>query len=603
MLLIASDSYYSLGQPDKASDILEKSDVPPTFALQLRKAEMLLRTQQSDKVGKAAERVVQGFLLAEDFDDRCFVSALALLIETNTEVRNLDTATDEAFVKLEGVGWIYLGELSRSMGAIPFSSGDNYKAIIGKSVGEAVSWPPDKYTNPGKHRKIIYVLPPIAYLSARAHEGLERLAQLGTEPIWAVQMVKEDGSLDFDNLKGFFAERESPDFFDLYCAKAMPFAFLAAAERDLTKAVAKICSEQRGFIRCNNSSGMDIDRQSEGAASALNGATYVMDGLVALMLAEAGLMERVIEAAPHAIIPLSVVKFLRTLAVQIDPTTSSVGRGGFVGGRFRFTDRSVERDKELYYKLVGASAFLDTLPGKVIGHAPNEEKDDRLWGAIPDCLLDPIHIAQERNAFLLTDDGLMPQAYEFWQKKAAPPHFCSLALVKGMHERNQMSLADYLSYYSTLAGYRYHLLPITVQDLVNAVIPRSQSGLASVEPKNIEYFHLQFTLSEEYGVTEKVALGVVSSFLFQLLSDDSVTEDVADSIFAYTIVRFFGNRESKLQCGVLKEVCRRFLNLQVFLTHRAKRKFGVLSQQLDRFSEAYDPLFAASPSFMKIIRS
>lgn len=149
--------------------------------------------------------------------------------------------------------------------------------------------------------------------------------------------------------------------------------------------------------------------------------------------------------------------------------------------------------------------------------------------------------------------------------------------------------------------YRYHLLPISVGDLLDTVMPKSAAALIGVEPRNIEFLQLQLTLSPEYGVNETTALKILSLFFTQIISDDTVPEDVADTIFAYTIVRFFGQRKSKLQSEVLKEVCRRGLGEERWQSALTKRKYGILVRQLSRFGETYDPIFTAMPILMKVV--
>lgn len=607
IIWVCADSYYLMGRPEKACEIFGEKNVPPTFEFKLVEAQFILRTTRPEKIEQATTRVLEGFLLAEAFDDRTFVSAFGILNEVNKAPNTIGLSTAEpgCFVKLEDLGWIYLGNLSHAMGATAITTGDSYDAIIGKAGGGQVFWPPDKYASPGKQRKIIHILTPLGYLAARAHEGLENLAKLGTEQIWTVQALKEDGTLDLDNITAFLKDqlRNSNEFFETYTTNVLPFGFLAAVEHDLVKAISKISSEGKGFIRCNNGTSADIQRQAGVAESVLTGAPCVMDGLVALMLAESGLLQAVIEAVPHMSVPLSVISYLRKFASDLDPTSTSEGRGGLIGGNLRFTPRAVDRERDLHGKLIEASALLDGLPNKTIGRLIREdEEESSLAKSMPPCLTEPFNIALDKEAYLLTDDGVMPQAYELTEGHKAPKHFSSLALVKALVDKRLIPLADYLHFFSLLAGYRYHLLPISVGDLVDTVMHKTAGGFITVEPRNIEFLQLQLTLSADYGVNETVALRILSLFFGQLITDDTVPEDVVDSIFAYAIIRFFGQRESRLQAEVIKEVCKRQLGDERWLSRLTKKKYEILVKQLSKFSETYDPVFAAMPILMKTIR-
>lgn len=606
IIILCANSNYLLGSADKAVEVFSKHNAPPSFALKLTEAQMLLRTQRNDKREKAAEKVIEGFLLAENFDDRTFVSAFEILNGINSEaIAAFTEAKAGSYIKIEDLGWIYLGDPTNALGAIPVSSGANYEAIIGKAATESILWPPDKYSKPGKTRKMIYILSAIGYLSARAAEGLENLANRGNDAVWSVQALKEDGSLDLETLKAFLNEtnKSSNDFFETYSNSVLPLGFLASIERDLAKAISKITSEDRGFIRCNDGSNADIQRQQIAAKAVIEGSPCVMDGLTALVLAEGNLLQAVLEAVPHMEAPMSVIRYLRKLATDLDSVSGSVGRGSYVGGNFKFVPREENREKEFRKKLIDAASMLDKLPNKSIGRIFEDDDNDEksLQRQIPACLIDALYLARNKGALLLTDDGIMPKAFEITEKKTPPQNVSSLAIVKVLLEQRKISFSQYLNYYSLLAGYRYHLLPISVGDLTDAVMPKT-GGLVVFEPRNIEYLRIQLTLSTAYGVDEAVALKIIAGFLSHLIADDTIPEELADTTFAYTIVNFFGQRESRQQAEVLLQVCKKQMGDERWQTDLSKRKYEILKRQLSRFSETYDPLFARIPTLMKVVR-
>ena len=606
LMWACSDCYSRLGKPDEAYEVFKRFGIEPTFELRVMEAQCVLKTSKQDKHQLAKECLLEAFIRSENYDDRVFVSAFVAVNEVgkSPEQLGMDKVSQGAYIKLDGIGWLFLGAKEKAMGATSIETGESYDALIDQSLGAEISWPADKFSSPGITRKITHILTDIGYLTARSQEGLDNLARLGTEPIWTVQALKEDGTLDVDNLTDFLKDKfkKSNEFFEQYISNVLPFSFLATVEGDIAKAIAKISNEEKGYIRCNDGSSEEIRRQSEVAKRVLAGESCVLDGLSAVMLAEAGLMEQVVKQVPHLCVPVSVISYLRKLASDMDPTTSSEGRGGLVGGKLHFTPKSENRESNFYTKLLAAAETLDKLDNKTIGRLIREEDKDGLLNALPPSLSEPVHIASEKNSCLLADDFFLLKAYERSEQKSLEG-FSSLSLVKELHSNGHVSLKEYLSFFSLLAGYRYHLLPISVGEMIDAVLPKSSSGIVSFEPKNIEYLRLGLTLSPDYGVDETVSLRILSLFFAELIKDDTVTEDICDTIFAYTIVRYFGRRESFTHSEVIKKVVAKKIGDPDWLSVLSKKKYAILVQQLDKFSETYDPMFESIPMLLKAVRS
>jgi len=320
------------------------------------------------------------------------------------------------------------------------------------------------------------------------------------------------------------------------------------------------------------------------------------------MLAEAGLMKQVVEQVSHLCVPVSVISYLRKLASDMDPRNSSEGRGGLVGGKLYFTPKSESQENSFYKKLIAAAEMLDKLENKTIGRLIREDDKQGLLHSLPPSLSEPVHIASEKNACLLVDDFFLLKAYEHSEQKSLDG-FSSISLVKELYSMGHISLEDYLSFFSLLAGYRYHLLPISVGEMIDAVLPKSPSGIVSFEPKNIEYLRLGLTLSRDYGVDETVSLRILCLFFAELITDHTVTEDIFDTILAYTIVRYFGRRESFTHSEVIRKVVAKKIGDSDWLSGLSKRKYKIMSEQLSKFSDTYDPVFESIPLLLKVVKS
>ena len=605
MLLLIANGYLVLSKPELACQVFQKFSLPASFAIKLTHANAILKTSNPNKLEEAAQRVVEAFEASEHPDDRTYVSAFMALNEINQKANVSHSKVEDGyFVKLHELGWFYIGDRHKSLGATAIAQGtENYKALISKTVNEEIDWPSDKYSKPGNKRRIIFILSPVGFLTARAAEAMENLAQQGNDPIWSVQALKEDGSLDIETLTAFLKEhnKSSDDFFKSYCETPFPFSFLAAAEGSLGRAISKVTAEAKGFIRCNVGANDDLERQDNAAKSVLEGAACVIDGLSSIVLCEAGLMQSVLKAIPHLTVPVTVIKELRTLASGFDPATPTAGRGGYAGGRMHFSERNVDKEKILFNNLKLGADLLDALPNKKIAqHDPSTEDENKLPKKIPASMLDALNLAVAMNAKLLTDDGILPKAYELLEKKTPPQNFSSIALIKCFYEKNILSQQDYLKYFSLLSNYRYHLLPISVDGLMQTVMP-TRNGLVSATPKNIEYLNLQLTLSEGYGVNKSLSLKIVTQFISNLIKDDTIPEDFADTVFAYTIVRSIGQKESKILAATLLNICKKQIEDR-WQSNLARKKFEILKRQLAIFSETYDPMIASIPELMKVVR-
>lgn len=603
LLCICAESYYKVGNPNKSYEIFAEYDVQSTWELKITEAQYALKTNKKDKLEIATKCVLEGFSLSKHFDDRIFVSAYEVLNNVNQTSNELElgVAVRGSYVKLEGIGWIYLGPTEKAFGATPLESGESFDSIIGKTISNEISWPPDKFSSPGTTRKIIYIVNEIGYLTARAQEGLHNLAKLGTEPIWSVQALKENGELNVENLTAFLRNQEGNinEVYEKYVANVIPFGFLAAAEGSIARAITRIASEQKGFIRCNDGTKEDIQRQSGFADRVLNGSLCVIDGLSAFILAESDLMDVVLSQIPRLSVPISVISELRKLASCFDPTSSSVGRAGLVGGEFRFFTRSHEREQSLYSNLLNTANKLDTPDKKTIVPNSRRHNSSNFLRVVPKCLSEPIYSALDQEAFLLTDDHIMLKAFEHAEKTSAPNGFSTFSLIEKLHAKGHISLEDYLRFFSLLASYRYQLLPISVGGMIDAVLPKSTSGVILFQPKNIENLCLGLTLSLEYGVSETISIRILSLFFINLITDDTVPDDVCETIFEHTIVSYSMQRENRFPSELIKIVVEHQLKDSNWLTGLAIRKHTLLNKQLKIFSETFDPILKNIPTLSR----
>lgn len=611
VLSILGQALLMKGSPDEACLYFQKyQHIKRSFSLLLEEADLYLKSSLSDKHEKALSIILRAFEKLDTYDDRMYLSAYMLLVELNNAnkilLKNEPTIKDGLFVKLDGFsnGWFYISEEKNSLGANVIKPGtSNYKALINKSISEEIEWPADRYTSHKTKHKILHIAPAPTFLFQRAHEAMTNIASLGDADIWSIRIINEDGEIDQENLKHFYDEQFRPgnEFFAIYTSTPLPFSFLCKMQGGLASAIGRLYSEKKGFIRCNNGTQADIDAQKDAANEALKGQVCFMEGLSALMLAEAELLETVINTLPNLGVSTSVIRILRKIARDMETTSSSTGKGMFVEGNFKFRPRDKEGEESFRNKLLQAADLLDHLPNKVVAKTYAKlEGDKNLDHMLPNYFVDAFRYAQERNALILTDDALFVQAYNFVEKSPIPQHFSSLSLIRALAQDHHITWDRYLKYFELLSGYRYFLLPISADEIMQAIFPPAASGLITVAPNNISFLNLQLTLSHEYGVNDKTAATILSSLFIKLILDDSVTPEIADEIFAPAIVRGLAERDKKVMAMVLFQICLQNMPDKNWTSQKSKQKLDILNQQLTRFAQTIDPIMMEVPSLLRV---
>ncbi|MFO2976082.1 hypothetical protein SCO70_00810 [Legionella pneumophila serogroup 3] len=604
ILSIMGQALLMIGDPDQACQNFENyQHIKRSFHLLLEEADLYLKSNLPNKHERAISLILQAFEEVDTSDERLYLSPFALLVElANAKkilLKNELSIEDGLFVKLDGLqnNWFYIGE-EKNLGAISIKPGtDNYKSLIHKPISDEINWPADRFSSPNTKRKILHIATPIAFLYQRSHEAMQNAASIGNAPIWSVQMVSGDGMFHMENLKKLFDEQFRPgnEFFETYISSPLPFSFLCKSEGGLVSAIGRLCTEKKGFIRCNNGTQKDIDSQKDTAHASLKGHACFMDGLSTLMLIESGLLETVIKALPNIGISTSAIRHLRTIAKNLEVYSSSPGRGIFIGENFEFRPKDKEREENFKNSLLKAAKILDKLPNKVIGkNYPKLEGDKNLDHILPNYFVDTLRYAQERGANILTDDALFVQAYHLIGESPIPLHFSSLSLIRALVENQEITWEAYLKYFKLLSDYRYHLLPILVDDMMRAILPTSPGGIIIPAPKNLSYFNLKFTLSSEYGVDDKTFTTILSSLFTNLISDDLVTHELANEVFTLVLSSAWGMRDKKLLPRVLFQICYQSMPGN-WTSLRSRQKLESLREQLTRIS-CIAPLAIELPS-------
>lgn len=614
MIGICCDALGAMGKNDEAAKLPDvhfgqiKND--PEIGVYF--ADLLLRSNRQDKTTAAMRCLKEAFRQSYPDQERLYLGAFMALNELSSlgaiSSENKPVVDDGLFIQIHGLedAWFYVGKEADSFDAIALEASDTrHQAVIQKSLGDRIDWPADRYASSATSKTVNRIVDASTYFCIRAHEAMHKMAESGQQGIWAVGVLKEDGSVDIDNLVRFHEEqfRSHKKFFDGYCEGRIPFSMLCTSEGSLQRALSRIHSEKRGFVRCNDGTNQSIQQHYEIAQQVVSGQPFFIDSLTALMFCEAGLLGPLAERFDGLHIATSVIKSLRDIAAELQPSASGRGRMGMVGGRVRVTESDQEKEQEFRGKLIAAADLLDQLPNKILGRtykkSENPADSKSLCDIFPNWMNDTINLADENACVIVSDDFNALHIYKH-DNGHIPAYTNSFSLVRVMFDSDYISQKRYLEYFSLLSSYRYHLLPLSGIELEAAVLHETNMGIVTFSPKNIGYFTLSLTLSAEYGVNDDVAARLLIDFFLRIILRDDVTEGMAEDVFSQTIVGAFADRETKIWGRVIVNVCKKQLERNLVATGLAYKKLSLLERQLARYAREFNPIIQNVPSLLKI---
>lgn len=572
-------------------------------------ADSILKTAHEDRANLALYYITQAFQYGKPNSDRFYLTAFMSLNElSNLGAINLESETevnDGCYLQIEGLdAWYFIGSSTEVIDAIALEANDErYDAVINRKVGERIDWPADKY-NSSRNKQVKCALNKRAYFYARSHQAMHKMAEQGHEAIWSVEISDENGSFNIENLIRFHQEefKGQHEFFEQFCINPLPFAMLCRSEGNIMQSLSRIYSERKGKIKCNEGTVQSLEAQLTVARSIINGQPFFLGGLAALMLSEAGLLNVLIEKLPNIHIATSVIKNLRDCAENFRVAFGGSGRMGFVNGKISVSDRNHEQENIFRNKLISAASQLDALPNKFIGPQYEEPKENPsaldLDTTFPKWAVDTVRLAQERGALIADDDVYLLRAYGL-KESNIPSETSTISLLRELCEQKHITWNQYLEYFNLLASYRFHLLPISVDDMEKSVLGQSSGGIILFTPKNIDLLNLSLTLSEEYGVEDKLAIRIVALFFIKIIVRDDVTENMSEDIFSRVIVGVLHKRKAKLWSQVISNLCKNLLDESPLPTALSYRKLELLTRQLSRYSQEFNPIISNVPSLLK----
>ena len=234
------------------------------------------------------------------------------------------------------------------------------------------------------------------------------------------------------------------------------------------------------------------------------------------------------------------------IAGEFKYTAGQTGYMGYAQGKIFFS--SVEKDKRdlIQSNFSESIKLLESKPENISTISLANKVDCFSEQKVPAELSDACILAQKENLPVLTEDFLYLKMNELETKKRSPEYFSSLALLRVLYEKRQISFDVYLNFFGYLSSCRFRFLSLNSDDIEKAVFGDGKIKTVSIE--NIRKLNFPLTLSEEYGVPFQKAFTVIGGFLLKVLMDNTVTSDIAKKIFI-EIIETFPTKMNKKDFG------------------------------------------------------
>ncbi len=559
LLWLTVVAMYKRGEYSEAQNLVEKhKNIPQSFEFSTDLAPAIYL--KNNEPQRALQWIIEGVKAVRKPSPEQYGGLFIVLNRISNLIPiSLDPAPEiaaECFVKLqEQPRWYYIGDGNELDATKVPPTDEKYKEYIGKSVHEKVAvgsrFAPDK-----TEFTIENILPVDGYVLWQCSYYAQELSK---ERRWdmmgTLEIPKIGEDIDVERLIVRLEElqKSADESFRAYCQNQMPLAFLAISHGGLIGALGRLLNEKRGFIHFSSGSLEELNQQKEVAKRIIAGESFFIDGTSALMLTESGFLEKTGKFLPGLKIPQSVINMLLELKEKFEEDPDSMGKMAIVRGRLILNRLGEQTRISAQRDIAGSIRIFEDKPENIVAISNASKSAGVSEQKVPPELCDACILSRRNHIPVMTEDYLYLLVNKA-DTKDEPPEYCStFALMRVLYEQGNISFDEYLAYFNYLANYRFRFLPISVADLRNTVIGEGQITL--VHPKNINQLNLPLTLSLEYGVPFRKALGVVGRFLIDILLDGSIPPETAEGIFMEILAAFPADIDKGALGKLLLETC------------------------------------------------
>jgi len=545
----------------KAEELLNSNPIDnPDFEFKIGiEAEIYLKNNEPYK---ALASIVNGVrikknLSPEDYAQLFFLLTVRIADQVNLNILSKDTVQDNSFVKIiNQERWYYIGD-GNELDAIPIKkTNEKYAFFIGRKWHDKVVYK-ERYGIIVHEEEVELIFSIEQYILWQTIHHFQNLTSRDAlEGVQSVTILDSKENVDLQNLINYFKDlrKTRGPIFEYYCQHNVPLSLLAISEGGLINAIARIIQENRGFLNISTGSREEILQQLAIAQRIItNNEPFYIDGTSAFFLTETGLLNKIFTYAPKIKVPQSVISFLIGVTDRFQYSPSRAGFMDFAQGRIITSSLEKEKLDSLMQRFVSSIKFFESRQND-IGIISSATKVDCVSEMrVPPELCDGCILAQKEVTPIMTEDYLYLKMNETETKKKPPEYFSSIFFFRALFELKKISFDEYLEYLEYLTSYRCRFIPINSIDVEIAVFGNSE--IRRITPKNIRKLNFPLTLSEDYGVTFQTAVMVIVQFFIKVINDDTIFEEMAESIFI-EILETFPGKMSKRDFGrVLLKIC------------------------------------------------
>lgn len=524
-------------------------------------AEVFINNKMFDEAFNA---IIEGVKIKKvlspiDFAKLYFILAVEIGNQLNI---NLETAQEieiNQFVKVKNKDkWYFIGDECELDAISIRSSNPIFQNFINKLFSEKIKFS-QKYNSTIYEEEIEYIFPIKKYIFWKTINTFHELAKEGIlEGVQSIEIPKSGDSINPENLLRFFEdiEKNKSEINDLYYQNTIPLAILTLFEGDIIQAIGKIQDERKGFINFCSNNINDLLKQEKIAIGVIeNKSDFIIDGTSALFLSESGLLPKIIDCFPNMKVPQSVIHFLIIIADKINFSKGTIGYIKYSNKQLIFSKvQNNERQKQFHLNIINSIKCLENNRNIVFISSANKVdcfSEQKIHSEFCDAAI----IAQKLNIPILSDDYLYGELNAYETHKKSPEYFSSFFLIKTLFEKKVITLDEYLDYFYFLTSYRFRFLPLKVEDIRDAIFGKGIINL--FRPENIKKLNLNLIISEDYGVPLKLAITLISNFIFSVVNDSTITIEMLEKI-VIEILECFPTKLRKFEIGlIILKTCNR----------------------------------------------
>ncbi len=436
---------------------------------------------------------------------------------------------------------------------------EKYKKLLNKKVTEQVNFSSVYLSKKDtKEIELIYTLEQYIFWMIKSNfEILSHSNDL--ENVTIIDLLSHNDQIDISNLEKALIDFDGNNnpIINLYKDKnqRLPFSMLTFAKGNILKAFDYIIKNQ-SYIYCNTGELSLFQREVINVNKIiLNQESFYIDGTSIFALINSGLFDKIIKILPQILIPKSVIDFLEQFIIYFSPSENIEGYMSYQNGKIQFTDYNKEKNISIQKIFINAIEQLKKHSNiKYISQSQKINCNSEL--IIPKEVCDAYILARDENLSLMTEDYYYSKYNNIETNKKPPKTFSTFSFVKAIYELHLITLQDYLQYYYFLSNNRYYFLHFSCSEFKQAIFGEYNNDQRL---KNIKLFNIGYTLSKDYGISEKFVHDLILEIFLLLITNNKIDKIEAISIIDCLITEYPNNNNKENIIRSFYEESREFI--------------------------------------------